>query len=110
MTRAHILSLPVVLVLLAACSSHGSARPEAAPPGIEDIFVVRSLREARATPGDFCAAARTGFTARIEDHYVFKADESTSAHIPWHARSALAPITESGARHLRQALINRFKR
>ena len=36
--------------------------------------------------------------------------ESTSAHIPWHARSALAPITESGARHLRQALINRFKR
>ena len=44
------------------------------------------------------------------DHYVFKADESTSAHIPWHARSALAPITESGARHLRQALINRFKR
>ena len=46
----------------------------------------------------------------VFDHYVFEADESTSAHIPWHARSALAPITESGARHLRQALINRFKR
>ena len=44
------------------------------------------------------------------DHYVFKAEETTSAHIPLHARSALAPITESGARHLRQALINRFKR
>ena len=44
------------------------------------------------------------------DHYVFRADETTAAHIPEHARSALAPLTESGARHLRQALLNRFKR
>ena len=44
------------------------------------------------------------------DHYVFRADETTAAHIPPHARSALAPLTEAGARHLRQALINRFKR
>ena len=44
------------------------------------------------------------------DHYVFRADDDTAAHIPPHARSALAPITESGARHLRQALLDRFKR
>ena len=44
------------------------------------------------------------------DHYVFRADETTAAHIPPNARSALAPLTESGARHLRQALLNRFKR
>jgi hypothetical protein len=44
------------------------------------------------------------------DHYVFRADESTAAHIPPHARSALAPLTDGGARHLRQALLNRFKR
>jgi hypothetical protein len=46
----------------------------------------------------------------VFDHYVFRADEATAAHIPPHARSALAPLTESGARHLRQALLNRFKR
>ena len=46
----------------------------------------------------------------VFDHYVFRADDATAAHIPPHARSALAPLTESGARHLRQALLNRFKR
>ena len=47
---------------------------------------------------------------QLFDHYVFRADEATAAHIPPHARSALAPLTESGARNLRQVLLNRFKR
>jgi hypothetical protein len=46
----------------------------------------------------------------VFDHYIFRADETTAAHIPAHARSALAPLTESGARNLRQVLLNRFKR
>ncbi len=44
------------------------------------------------------------------DHYVFRHTDETVAHIPPHARSAMAPIDENGARHLRQALINRFNR
>ena len=79
MAHLRTLSSSAILVFLAACSSHGTPRPAtaAAPaatvPGIEDIFVVRSLRKERAAAGDFCAAAKTGFTAKIEDHYVFKA-------------------------------------
>jgi hypothetical protein len=46
----------------------------------------------------------------VFDHYVFRPTEATAAHIPPHARSALEPLTENGARHLRQALLNRFKR
>jgi hypothetical protein len=43
------------------------------PPGVEDIYVLRSLREQRSTPGDFCATAKIGFAAKIQDRYVFKA-------------------------------------
>jgi hypothetical protein len=44
------------------------------------------------------------------DHYVFRPDEATAAHIPPHARGPLAPLTEAGARQMRQVLLNRFKR
>ncbi len=44
------------------------------------------------------------------DHYVFSPDDDTVAHIPPHARGPLAPLTEAGARQLRQVLLNRFKR
>jgi hypothetical protein len=44
------------------------------------------------------------------DHYVFRHTDDTVAHIPPHARSAMAPLDENAARHLRQALLNRFKR
>jgi hypothetical protein len=55
-------------------------------------------------------AAQREIWRTLFDHYVFRPDADTAAHIPPHARSALAPLTESGARHLRQALLNRFKR
>lgn len=45
----------------------------------------------------------------IFDHYVFNADAGTAAHIPEHARHALAPLTAEGAGHLRGHLIQRLK-
>ena len=44
------------------------------------------------------------------DHYVFKADEQTAAHIPANAQGVLAPITPDRARHLRSVLLNRLNR
>jgi len=43
------------------------------------------------------------------DHYVFKAGPETAAHIPEHARHALAPLTEQGAANLRSHLIHRLQ-
>lgn len=44
------------------------------------------------------------------DHYIFDADETTAAHLPPAARGVLAPLTETTARQLRAALLNRFNR
>jgi hypothetical protein len=41
--------------------------------GIEDIYVLRSLREERSAPTDFCAQSKIGFAAIREDRFVFKA-------------------------------------
>jgi hypothetical protein len=43
-------------------------------------------------------------------HYVFEADEETSAHIPPAARRVLAPLDEPGARELRAQLLARLGR
>ena len=47
---------------------------------------------------------------QLFDHYVFKADETTAAHIPEQARSWLAPLTETTGRQLRAELQNRLSR
>jgi hypothetical protein len=66
-----------LLGILVACSTPG--RPRSAgdsadsPPGVEDIYILRSLREARSTPDEFCAPSKTGFTAKVQDRYSFKA-------------------------------------
>lgn len=50
--------------------------PEATVSGaadVEEIYVVRSLRESRVTPTEFCAKARTGVgNADAEDQYKFQ--------------------------------------
>jgi len=43
-------------------------------------------------------------------HYVFDADEQTSAHVPPHARRALAPMDDEITRRLRAELLRRLKR
>lgn len=41
---------------------------------VEDIYLLRSLRDARSTtPGEFCNATKIGFKADLEDRYTFKA-------------------------------------
>jgi hypothetical protein len=72
----------VVLALLAtleACSTPRvslEARNERSSQGssaVEEIYILRSLREERSVPGPFCDAGRTGFTAAVQDRYSFKA-------------------------------------
>lgn len=69
----------LVFGALVACSTQGEPRrtPEAkgsvSPAGVEEIYVLRSWRETRAAAGAFCDASQSGFTAKLEDHYVFKA-------------------------------------
>jgi hypothetical protein len=43
-------------------------------------------------------------------HYIFEADEASVAHLPPHARYALAPLDEARARSLRATLIKRINR
>ncbi|TFW20370.1 cupin-like domain-containing protein [Massilia arenosa] len=43
-------------------------------------------------------------------HYIFEPSEESLAHIPPHARHALAPLTEDGARVLRGQLLKRLNR
>jgi hypothetical protein len=80
MTRLQPLIALATLGTLAACSTPGSPRstPESAasigsPAGVEDIYVFRSLREERSPPDAFCAPSKTGFTAKVQDRYTFKA-------------------------------------
>jgi hypothetical protein len=44
------------------------------------------------------------------DHYVFADGDQAVAHIPEHARHALAPLDDKGARAMRAHLLNRLKR
>ncbi|WP_340677232.1 cupin-like domain-containing protein [Paraglaciecola sp.] len=46
----------------------------------------------------------------IFEHYVFNADNDTSAHIPEHCRGFLAPIDDHLARKLRALLLNKLNR
>lgn len=48
--------------------------------------------------------------ANIFDHYVFKANDETSSHIPEHARRMLGPIDADAARMLRALLLKKLNR
>ncbi|RZI57294.1 MAG: cupin-like domain-containing protein [Rubrivivax sp.] len=67
-----------------------------------------ALMQALLSMRDLPAPQRAAWRG-IFDHYVFNADADTAAHIPAHARHALAPLTAEGAGHLRGHLIQRLK-
>ena len=51
-----------------------SAQQGAPRTGVEEIYILRSLRVSRIVPTDYCAERRTGFpAATMEDRYDFKA-------------------------------------
>ena len=53
-------------------ATQGSSTATSSP--VEDIYVLRSLRDSRSTtPGGFCDSGKIGFVAQIEDQYSFKA-------------------------------------
>jgi len=63
----------IMLLSPAQAADSAVAAPGPAASHLEDIYIVRSLREARAAPTDFCGKARTGFAnATYEDHYTIR--------------------------------------
>jgi len=55
-------------------------------------------------------AAQRKAWQEIFRHYIFEADETTSAHIPEHARHVLAPLNDDAARALRAHLLKKINR
>jgi hypothetical protein len=56
-------------------ATEDSTRAPGKTPGsrVEDIYIVRSFRESRDKPTDFCSQSRTGFgDAASEDHFTFR--------------------------------------
>ena len=74
----HLLHVLTLTALTACTTSMHTPSASQAPAvsgsgAIEDIYVLRSLREQRAAPTEFCAESKIGFQAKLEDRYVWKA-------------------------------------
>jgi hypothetical protein len=66
-----------LLLLLSSATAAAQGKSPAsisrAGDSVESIYVVRSWRESRIAPTDFCSAARAGFPgATVEDRYTFR--------------------------------------
>jgi hypothetical protein len=62
----------VVCWLLPVSAAGQPVQAASSPGSLEDIFVVRSVPEASATPTAFCADTRTGFATTAENRYTFR--------------------------------------
>src|SRR5689334_21719497 len=69
---------------------------------VEEIYLARSIRLARSEPTDFCSVAKTGFKARYEDSYEFRAPVVAGGRISdtigtkaGSGRGCLGPVTDS---------------
>jgi hypothetical protein len=75
-TLIGLLTVGALVTYAAQAGARQAPDPQSAvgaSPGLEDIYVLRSLREERTAPGDFCAQSKIGFKATRQDRYVFKA-------------------------------------
>jgi hypothetical protein len=70
---------------------------------------VTALMLAMLSVRDLPAAERAAWHG-IFRHYVFDADDATSAHVPPQARSLLSPLDAAAARRLRAQLLKRLNR
>ena len=71
MRRLSTLAILVNVISLFALG--GSSLGQVADDRREEIYVVRSMRESRATPTEFCGEGRTRFAnPRSEDQYTFR--------------------------------------
>jgi hypothetical protein len=62
------------MLLVAGAASQPAAQRAKAVPGVEDIYVARSLRLSRVAPTAFCAEQQVGFgSATFEDDHTFLA-------------------------------------
>jgi len=92
-------------IVLSACAAPPS------DPGLEDIYILRSIREPQAPTADWCAATRTGFEpfakdaerffsfwsvrSRPEDGRVVDAKQARVADL----RACFGPTTEPARQH-----------
>jgi hypothetical protein len=70
---------------------------------------VNALMLAMMTVRELPPAQRKAWQ-EIFRHYIFEADDSTAAHIPAHARHALAPLNNNAARMMRAHLLKKLNR
>src|ERR1700730_6818409 len=74
LTRLAVSSALAFTAMADSPSSAETASSTSSQSSVEDIYVLRSLRDARSTtPSAFCDSTKIGFTAQIEDRYTFKA-------------------------------------
>jgi hypothetical protein len=77
--EAIVFLLPAVLFAVHAVFAQPPGPRHAQSP-VEEIYVVRSLRESRSVPTAFCSADRTGFdSTQFEDRYTFRSVATRSS-------------------------------
>jgi hypothetical protein len=80
MKQVFAASIAIALAILAARSPVG-AQTAARPQPVEEIYVARSVRIDEVKATSFCAPARSGFKADLEDRYEFRATSVTDGRM-----------------------------
>ena len=87
--------LSAALILMAFPSRGIAETQPSASTQVEEIYIVRSVRESRVAPTDFCAQAKTGFHSDFEDQYTFR----STATRPFDGRMLDTNVKMVGSAH-----------